>query len=441
MVDAVLNHTSVASPWFREFATGNPEYAGFYRTADPTADLSAVVRARSHPLLTPFETATGRAWVWTTFSADQVDLDYRNPEVLIRMVEALVRYIRHGARVIRLDAVAFVGKEEGSVCLHLPQTYRIVELLRASLDEIDPGIVLITETNVPHDENVSYFGDESRRRAQLVYQFALPPLVLHSFLTGEATALTSWARSLDLAVPGTTFANFLASHDGIGLRPVEGILTADESSRLAAASIEAGGQVRDRVLPDGTTAVYEINSTWFDLMAVEHDAEEAVARHLAAHAIMLALQGVPLLYVHSLFGTSNDQAGYQNTGHPRTLNRHKFDPASEIEAPLGDPNSRAGRILAGMKQLLRRRANRPAFDPFSAQIVHDAGPGVFMVERLSPAGDRALVAVNVTGEPREVALPTGSWREMDSPAAPGPDALLPPWTSLWFDDAALEGSL
>ncbi len=224
MADAVVNHTSAHGTWFRGFLAGDPRFAGYFRTADPDADLSSVVRPRTSPLLTTFESVAGPISVWTTFSADQVDLDYRNPEVLLAVLDVLLRYRRAGATAIRLDAIAFIWKIEDSPSISLPGTHDVIEVLRSWLDELDPGLLLVTETNVPHAENVAYLGRPGRREAQAVYQFALPPLLLHTLTIGDAEALVDWASALDELPPGRTYLNFTSSHDGVGLRPLEGLL-------------------------------------------------------------------------------------------------------------------------------------------------------------------------------------------------------------------------
>src|SRR5690606_35016656 len=108
-------------------------------------------------------------------SADQVDLNFKNPAVLLATTRALLFYVEHGAKFIRLDAIAYLWKEIGTPCIHLPQTHQVIQLMRAVLDEVAPDVRLITETNVPHPDNISYFG-AGTNEAQLVYNFALPPL-------------------------------------------------------------------------------------------------------------------------------------------------------------------------------------------------------------------------------------------------------------------------
>ncbi|MCI0399472.1 MAG: sugar phosphorylase, partial [Chloroflexi bacterium] len=215
MFDAVVNHVSVQSDWFGRFLAGDPRYQEYFVVPPGDANLSQVFRPRALPLLTPFQTAAGEKLVWTTFSADQVDLNFKNPDVLLEILDVLLFYVEQGAEFIRLDAIAFLWKESGTACLHRPQTHRLVQLFRAVLDEVAPTASLITETNVPHQDNIAYFGDGANE-AQMVYNFSLPPLVLHAFHSGQATTLATWARGLDLPSAQASFFNFLASHDGIG---------------------------------------------------------------------------------------------------------------------------------------------------------------------------------------------------------------------------------
>ncbi|HEY5902515.1 MAG TPA: alpha-amylase family glycosyl hydrolase, partial [Anaerolineales bacterium] len=258
MFDAVINHASVESPWFQGFLAGEPPYRQYFITPLAGADLSAVVRPRALPLLTRFETADGPQHVWTTFSADQADLNYKDPAVLLEIIDVLLFYVLRGADFIRLDAIAYLWKEPGTSCISLPQTHAVVQLFRAILDELAPHVSLITETNVPHAENISYFGD-GRNEARLVYNFSLPPLVLHAFQTGSAEVLSRWAGTLTLPSPEVTFFNFLASHDGIGLNPLRGILTEHEIERVIERAIAHEGLVSMKSDPEGTARAYELN--------------------------------------------------------------------------------------------------------------------------------------------------------------------------------------
>lgn len=420
MFDAVFNHMSAQGDWFQRFLRDEPEFRDFFVTVEGQPDLSQVVRPRALPLLTEFQTAAGPRPVWTTFSADQVDLNFKHPAVLLRVMEALLFYVAHGARFIRLDAIAFLWKEIGTSCLHLPRTHAVIQVLRAVLDDVAPGVRLITETNVPHVDNVSYFGDGTNE-AQLVYNFALPPLVLHSFATGNAEQLTRWARSLTLPSDQVTFFNFLASHDGIGLNPARGILSDAEIDALVARTLAHGGFISYKHLPDGSKLPYEMNITYLDALSAPDGgdtAEEAAQKLLTAHAMMYSLQGVPGIYFHSLFGSRGDRAGAEASGIPRRINREKLDRAS-LEAALAERASLRAKVFAGQRALLEARQHHAAFAPAAPQEVLALDPRVFAVRREIEDGGAMLCVHNVSGERVPLRAPGGG------------EVSLGPWEYRW----------
>lgn len=412
MADFVVNHLSAESPWFQGFLVDDPRYRGFFTRLPEGADTSAVVRPRTTPIAHRYESVDGNRRIWTTFSADQVDLDYRNPAVLLAMVEVLLRYVDHGAGAVRLDAVAFLWKDPATPSIHLPETHALVALFRLALAEVAPDVVIVTETNVPHAENVSYFGSPERPEAHAVYQFALPPLVAHAALSGDTTALVAWADALVPAPPGACFLNFLSSHDGIGLRPVEGLLDETQVRVLTDATRAARGVINRRAA-GGSPRPYELAVSWYDLLGTGVDEDTAIARHLATHAVALALAGVPLLYLNALFGVGNDTGAFAATRHGRDLNRQRHR-AADLDAALADPTSRAARVWTGLRGLLDARRSDPRFRPDAPQRVLPSPPGTFVVER----DGSAVVAVNLTDEPVTVDLPGGP-------------AELGPWAVSW----------
>jgi glucosylglycerate phosphorylase len=437
VADAVVNHVSAQGRWFRGWLAGDPAYDGFFRGLDADVDTRAVTRPRTSPLRTEFTRADGStAGVWTTFSADQVDLDYREPRVLLAMVQVLLDYVALGARAIRLDAIGFAWKDPGTTSLNLPATHHLVQLVRACLDAVDPGLVLVTETNVPHEENVAYLGLDGEREAQAVYQFALPPLTLHAFVTGDAGGLKRWARSLWFAGPGRTYLNFLASHDGIGVRAVEGLLPPAELDRLVQATRACGGVVNERTLSDGSTRPYELAVSWAEVIGAGHDPATAMKRHLSSHALALALRGVPLLYLNSLVAAANDHAAYDRTGHGRDLNRRRWE-ATDLDDRLATPGSRESTALAGLSEMLHVRREHAAFSPDAAQLVHGEHRALVVVERIPEEGCRAAVAVNVSGTAVPLELPVGRWARIDAGADQRGSAatdgdLLEPFENAWF---------
>jgi glycosidase len=400
MFDAVFNHVSAQGQWFQRFLADDARYRDFFIAVTGSPDLSQVVRPRALPLLTEFSTAAGPKKVWTTFSADQVDLNFKNPEVLLAALEALLFYVVKGARFIRLDAVAFLWKEIGTSCLHLPQMHRVIQLLRAVLDEVAPRVLLISETNVSHKDNISYFGDGTNE-AQLVYNFALPPLLLHSFATGNAEKLTRWAQSLALPSDRVTYLNFLASHDGIGLNPARGILNDAEIDALVRRTLEHGGFISYKDMPDGSRSPYEMNINYLDALsnpAAGEPVELTARKFLAAHAILLSLRGVPGIYFHSMFGSRGDRAGAESSGLPRRVNRQKLE-REELEAELADPASLRGQVFGGCRRDLQMRGRHAAFHPCGEQEVLALDPRVFAVRRISTNGtDRVLCLHNVSEE-------------------------------------------
>jgi len=382
MFDAVINHVSINSKWFQAFLCDDPKYQNYFITVEGNPDLSQVVRPRALPLLTRFETSSGPKQVWTTFSEDQVDLNYHNPAVLLETIETLLSYVGHGAEFIRLDAVAYLWKEIGTPCIHLPQTHRIIQLFRAVFDEVAPHVMLITETNVAHAENISYFGD-GNNEAQLVYNFALPPLVLHTFYTGDARILSAWAADLKLPSDQIAFLNFLASHDGIGINPVRGILSELEIETLIDRAKAHGGLVSYKVDVSGSQQPYELNINYFDALSDPQASEQLniqIDRFMAAQAIMLSFAGLPGIYFHNLFGSRGWREGPNLTGRNRSINRQKFE-RTELESKLADPSSLCYKIFDRYSRLLRARSASPAFHPYGQQHILDCGESIFALLR------------------------------------------------------------
>jgi len=417
MFDAVVNHVSQESAWFQAFLHCEAAYKDYFITVPPETDLSAVVRPRALPLLTPFETAEGTKHVWTTFSDDQIDLNYANPDVLIEVLRVLLHYVRHGAQLIRLDAIAFIWKAIGTGCIHLEETHLIIQLMRDVLNIVAPDTIIITETNVPHEENIAYFGDGSNE-AQMVYQFSLPPLVFHTMTCGDTTTLTEWAASLEPVGGQTTFFNFTASHDGIGLRPAAGLLSQEEIAALVHCVTDHGGYISYKSNQDGTQSPYELNITYFD--AITHpditakEPARAVKRFMVSQAIMLSLAGVPGIYLHNLYGSRNWHAGVQQSGRNRSINREKLN-ATELRAELERQGAIRQQVFDGYRKLLEVRRNEKAFHPLGKQEVWTIHPAVFAVKRRSPDELACIIALhNISREAITIELPpqSGTWYDL-----------------------------
>ena len=440
MFDFVLNHVSAQSSWFKGFLAGDKSFSDYFICADQAGDYSSVTRPRNSPLLTPFETANGRRWVWTTFSDDQIDLNFRNPEVLLTMVGVMLRYVERGAALLRLDAVGYLWKERDTSCINLPQAHNIVKLFRDILDIAAPHVGLVTETNVPHRDNIAYFGlgdDE----AQMVYQFSLPILVLDAFARQDTKHLSGWADTLSFPATEATFFNFLASHDGIGVVPSKGILSDEDLEHLACRIRDHGGKVSYKTNPDGSDGVYELNSTYFDALSAPRTSEHwelQLSRYLCSQAIMLALKGVPGVYIHSLFGSHNDEERYQASKWKRDLNHGQLSHAW-LEAELANPESHESRVFVGYSRFLKTRRGQPAFHPASAQEVLHVGSGVFGIVR-GPYKDQVIVALhNLSSEVQRVdldALPHGPATYcdlLDNSRAHSKAITLAPYQVMWLE--------
>jgi len=382
MLDLVVNHVSAESSWFRNYLAGQKGFEELAIEVDPSTDLSIVTRPRLLPLLTEFKKHSGRrVHLWTTFSEDQIDLNYKSLDVLENMVQAMLFYVSQGAKMIRLDAIAYLWKEIGTPCIHLRQTHDMVRLFRSILDSVAPDVDLITETNVPHGENIQYFGNGCDE-ARMVYNFTLPPLLLYALSTGNARVLAEWIQSLSTPSADTMFLNFTASHDGIGARPLESILPATEIDRLTDLVHRNGGYVSTRRQPDGTESPYEFNITYFDAFknpGIVNDPFH-IARFLASQAVAVALPGIPALYIHSLLGSRNWTAGVELTGRARSINREKLF-AEKVAAELADPRSIRARVFQPYRNMIRVRIRQPAFHPLSGAQVHHLDDRVLTIQR------------------------------------------------------------
>ena len=393
MSDLVINHCSARSPWFENFVHGRDPGRNFFVTASPDDDLSAVVRPRTNPLLREVETADGTQHVWCTFSHDQVDLNFRNPEVLKQFASIIRQYLDSGVRIFRLDAVAFLWKEPGTKCINLDQTHEVIRLLRTLIEQAQSDAVIVTETNIPNRENLAYFGNANE--AHWIYNFSLPPLLVNTLVTGDCNYLKQWMMSMPPARNGTAYFNFIASHDGIGLRPAEGLLDDSEINTLVETMQQFGGRISWRAVDEGKSKPYEINISLFDALQGTQAGPDkwGLQRFICAHAIMLALEGVPGIYIHSLVGTRNDYQRVENAGHNRAINRHQWD-YPELEARLADSESNESQVFSGLKQLLEIRRQQSAFHPNATQFTLHLGSQLFGFWRQSIDRQQSIFCVS-----------------------------------------------
>jgi glycosidase len=451
MFDGVFSHVSSKSRWFQRFLNGRPGFEDYFiafstRDSIDPDHLRLILRPRTSDLLTPFQSISGPRFVWTTFGPDQVDLNFKNERVLHRVVEVLLYYVRRGADIIRLDAITYAWHELGTRCAHLEGTHALVQLFRAILDVVAPQVALVTETNVPHADNISYFGDGANE-AQMVYNFALPPLVLHTFYTGSCRDLAAWATTLERVSETATYFNFLDSHDGVGLLGAQGILDPEQIAALVERAQRHGSLVSYRDSGGGQRTPYELNVTWYSALNRDDSGESMelqVSRFIASRAIAMALRGVPGVYLPSLFGAKNDTAAVLAGAEPRSINRKTMDEEA-LYAMLGDRSSWGHQVASRFRRLIRRRIATPAFHPNGGQRVVPAGDAIFTVLRTSVDGRQRVVALtNVTGQPQRVRLENlgpecraPAWRDILtsrvlSSEGGGPETTLRPYEVLWL---------
>lgn len=444
MADLVLNHMSSRSLWFENFRKRIDPGKDYFCEGDPDADYAAVVRPRNSPLLTAVETADGVRHVWCTFSADQVDLNFRNPQVLIEFVRIIREYLNHGITLFRFDAVPFLWKEPGSACIHLQQTHEIIKLLRTLIEHHAPAAIIICENNVPNRENLTYFGNANE--AHVIYNFSLPPLLVHTLLSGDCRHLKTWLMSMPPAQDGTTYLNFIASHDGIGLRPLDGLLSDTERQQIVDKAQEFGGHVTFRRAREGYDKPYELNIALYDMLKgtiAEGEDRWGFERFVCAHAIMLALEGIPAVYIQSLFGSRNDLKRLEHTGRARSINRHIWD-AGELQALLNEPQDHQGRIFSVLTRLIRIRRAQPAFHPNATQFTMHLGTAVFAFWRQSSSRDQSIFCLNNVTPTEQVInladinlIGTDQWHDLISDAAYddlGQQLRLGPYQSVWISN-------
>ena len=395
MADLVLNHVSASHPWVQQFMRDEQPGRSCVLEAAPDPCWADVVRPRSSNLFTQLRGPVGARQVWTTFGPDQVDLNWRSAEVLLGFARLMQRMARHGVRWIRLDAVGFVWKEPHTSCIHLPQAHQLVRVLRLLLDQVGPDGVVVTETNVPEQENLSYLrsGDE----AHLAYNFPLPPLLLEASVSGRADLLNAWLSRWPDLPPQTGLLNFTACHDGIGLRPLEGLMPQKRLLQLLIGCEQRGGLVSHRMLSSGEEVPYEINISWWSAMADGGIDPTYLQRErfLLTQLLILALPGVPAFYLPALLAAPNDLTRFRRTGHRRDLNRPQFT-AQALERRLADPDSDVSALLPALRRALAERAVHPALHPDAPMTVLSEGRSDCVILRRSRGGETLVAVHNIT---------------------------------------------
>ena len=447
MADLVINHCSARSAWFENFIKSEGKGHDFFFTASPDDDLAKVVRPRTSPLLKAVETAEGTKHVWCTFSHDQVDLDFRNPEVLKAFVSIIRQYLDAGVKLFRMDAVAFLWKIVGSTSINLPQTHEVIRLLRTLIEHSKPDTIIITETNIPNVQNLTYFGNANE--AHCIYNFSLPPLLVNALITGSSLYLKRWLMSMPPAQMGTCYFNFIASHDGIGLRPAEGLLSDQELNTLVNTMKNFGGRISWRTGDNGEQKAYEINIALYDALqgTIEGPDKWGLDRFICAHAVMLGLEGIPGIYIHSMLGTRNDYEKVKHTHHNRSINRHRWD-YDLLSEQLNITHNEHRKVLQRMLALIEVRKQQPAFHPNATQYVLHLGSELFGFWRQSLDRKQSIFCIsNISCEPVSLRLSelnlivTDPWFDLLSESIiddVGDELELAPYKTIWLTNYRIE---
>jgi sucrose phosphorylase len=274
---------------------------------------------------------------------------------------------------------------------------------------------------VQHQDNIRYFGN-GHDEAQMVYNFALPPLVLYTFQNGNSKKLTTWAKSLKKISDTATYFNFLDSHDGIGVMAVKNILTVEELELLALKIIEHGGFISYKAEGDGSEVPYELNITWYSAINRDDSDEPRELknkRYLASRAIALVLMGVPGIYLHGLLGSKNDAEAVIKEGHRRSINRKTIS-KKELSAELENTDSNIFQVASGLTRLVQYRIREKCFHPNAPQSVIGLSEKVFSVLRTSVDGQEKILAIiniinkreNLSIDLKDKGLYGGDWQDI-----------------------------
>jgi sucrose phosphorylase len=368
MADVIVNHVSAASPQFTDWLARGPASPSdgmflTYATAFPggaTQDtLLRIYRPRPGLPFTPYVRADGtRQLLWTTFTAQQVDLDVAHRATRAYLLRVLDQLAAAGVTRARLDAVGYAVKTPGTSCFMTPETFAFIAEFTAWCRQ--RGFTVLVEVHGYYRRQV-----EVAQAVDYVYDFALPPLVLHALTAADAGPLRAW-----LAVRPGNAVTVLDTHDGIGIIDVgpdpadperPGLLDRGQLAALVAAiDANSGGTSQ---LATGAAAsnldLYQVNCTFYDALGRDDD------RYLLARALQFWTPGIPQVYYVGLLAGGNDLDLLARTGTGRDINRH-FYTAAEIEADLARP------VVRAQAALIRFRNAHPAF---GGGLAVSGGPG------------------------------------------------------------------
>jgi len=395
MADIVINHSSARGLWFKNFLRERRPGKDYFLKIDNKFDTSKVVRPRDHKLLKKIDIFKNTTFIWRTFSDDQIDLNFKNPAVLLRFIKIMINLLNHGVKIFRLDAIAYLWKESGTKCINLKQTHEIIKLFRLISYLLKVQSIIVTETNLPEKENISYFGKKSDE-ANWIYNFTLPPLLIHALLFEKSTFLNKWSKKLPNNKPGNSYLNFIASHDGIGMRPVEGILNESDLKSFLKRLKKNGSKFSYRKIQNKFKKVYEANITIFNALKksdFDQNGNFFLERYIAAHSIMISFEGVPALYFNSLFGTSNDEAKYIITGNKRDINRYRWN-KHNLLSKLKNKKSKQSIFFMEITKLLAIKNKQKAFHPNAKREQLDLGSKIFGFKRISIDNKQTIICIS-----------------------------------------------
>jgi len=399
MADMVINHASARGLWFKNFLKEKKPGKDYFLLINSKFNASKVVRPRDHKLLKEINIFKKKEYLWRTFSDDQIDLNFYNPKVLLRFIKIMLNLIKNGVTIFRLDAIAYLWKKSGTKCINLKQTHEIVKVLRIVSDSLSIKSIIVTETNLPEKENLSYFGNNDE--SNWIYNFTLPPLLIYSLLFENGTYLNAWCKKLPQTKKGNSYLNFIASHDGIGMRPLEGIINNQSIKKLLLRLKKNGSKFSYRKVNNNKKKVYESNITVFDALKVSDKDKKGLynfQRYMAAHAIMFSFEGVPAIYFNSLFGKSNDEARYVITGNNRDVNRFKWNELNILKK-IKSNSSKEYYIFETLKYLLKIRKNQKAFHPNAHRTNINLGNNFFCIKRVSLDKKQTILCItNLTSK-------------------------------------------
>ena len=388
MADVIVNHVSIRSPQFQDFdARGSASpYSGMFLTysrvfgnSASEADLLALHGIRPSLPFTPYRTSSGeQVLLWTTFTSEQVDIDVQHPEGRRYLESVLQRFHDAGIRAIRLDAVGFAIKKAGTSCFMIPETFAFIADIAARARGL--GMDVLVEVHGHYQDQIAV-----ARQVDWVYDFALPPLVLHTLYTRDSTALKRW-----LDIRPCNAVTVLDTHDGIGVHDVDGDdrgrpgLLSREEIEAVVSTIHERSRGESRLASGasaGNVDVHQINCTFYDALGRRDD------EYFVARAIQCFLPGIPQVYYVGLLAGGNDVDLLRRTGVGRDINRHHYTD-DELQRDLGQP------VVTALLELLRFRTSHPAF---AGSFNVSPSPSDMLVLRWHNGSEWARLEVHLAG--------------------------------------------